>query len=182
MLMIFTAAFETENDIESFENIYQSNKGIMYAHAYSILRDVPSAEDAVQDAFLALADHFEKTYQMDCNQIRGYLIIITRNASYRIYNKRKREISSDEPFETEFEEVPDFTADCENQETRKLVYNCIKELDSKYGDVIMLKYYCDMKEKDIASSLGLSLENVKVRLNRARNILKKKLKEVGYND
>ena len=58
----------------------------------------------------------------------------------------------------------------------------IKKLDPKYGDLIMLKYYCNMKEKDIASSLGLSLENVKVRLYRARSLLKKMLKEGGYCD
>ena len=58
----------------------------------------------------------------------------------------------------------------------------IKTLEPKYGDIIMLKYYCGMKDKEIAASLDISLENVKVRSYRARLLLKKMLKEGGYCD
>ena len=75
MLTIFLSALETEDERLSFEEIYNDNKNILYNCAYSILRDEPSAEDAVQDAFVSLARNFEKTKQMERNQIRGYMII-----------------------------------------------------------------------------------------------------------
>ncbi len=172
---------DTAQERESFEQIYTDNRDIMFAHAYSILKDVPSAEDAVSDSFVSLARNFSKTNEMNCNQIRSYLIIIARNAAYKIYNKRKREISTEDVyFDTESPE--NFTLHTEKKELYARLYDMIKELDPKYGDIIMLYYYCDMREKDIAVSLGISVENVKIRLYRARAALKKKLKEGGYCD
>ena len=181
MLMLCLAAIDSEEDRKSFEEIYHAHKNTLYAHAFSILKDVPSAEDAVQDCFVALARNFSKTYQMDCNQIRSYLIIITRNAAYKIYNKRKKEISTEDIY-MDREDTSDMTLDTENRELRKKLFDMIGQLDSKYGDVIMLKYYCDMHDKDIAQALDISVENVKVRLYRAKSMLKNKLREDGYCD
>ncbi len=182
-MLAFCMMLDTPEDRQSFEEIYNNNKDIMFAHAYSILKDTASAEDAVSDSFVSLARNFSKTYEMDEKRIRSYLVIIARNASYKIYNKRKREISSDEIFSDDNAPADkDFTLNTENNELYQKLFEMIKKLDPKYGDLIMLKYYCNMKEKDIASSLGLSLENVKVRLYRARSLLKKMLKEGGYCD
>lgn len=181
LLTICFAALDTEDERISFEEIYNDNKNILYNCAYSILRDVPSAEDAVQDAFVSLARNFEKTKQMDRNQIRGYMIIIVRNAAFKIYNKRKREIATEDIYMDE-EDTSDMTVDVENKELAGILFQMIKKLDPKYGDVIMLKYYHSMHDKEIADSLGLTTENVKVRLHRGRNTLKKMLKEEGNND
>lgn len=181
MLMIFLAAIDSDDDRLTFENIYTDNKNILYNCAYAILKDIPSAEDAVQESFLSLARNFDKTRQMNCNQIRSYLIITVRNASFKIYNKRKREISTEDIY-MDTEDHSDMTLDTENAELRRELFEMIKELDKKYGDVIMLKYYCDMKDKDIASTLEISVENVKIRLHRAKTMLKAKLKEGGYCD
>ena len=80
------------------------------------------------------------------------------------------------------EDTSDMTLDTENRELRKKLFDMIGQLDSKYGDVIMLKYYCDMHDKDIAQALDISVENVKVRLYRAKSMLKNKLREGGYCD
>lgn len=181
MLTIFLSALETEDERLSFEEIYNDNKNILYNCAYSILRDEPSAEDAVQDAFVSLARNFEKTKQMERNQIRGYMIIIVRNAAFKLYNKRKREVAAEDIYADEAD-TSDMTLDVENKELAQTLFEMIKKLDSKYGDVIMLKYYHDMHDKDIADSLGLTVENVKVRLHRGRNALKKMLKEGGHCD
>ena len=179
MLMISLCALNNNSDQDSFEQIYENNKDLLFRYAYSILKDISSAEDAVQDAFLALAKNFEKTYEMNCNQIRSYMIIIVRNMSFKIYNKHRREVSTEDIY-LDDEDTFDMQSDAENRELQKKLVTLIKELDPKYGDIIMLKYYCNMKEKDIALSLDISLENVKVRLHRAKKLLKEKLKEEGY--
>lgn len=181
MLMLCLAMIDGSGAQDSFEKIYNDNKDLMYQYAYSILKDVSSSEDAVQDAFISLAKNFEKTKQMDCNQIRSYLIIIVRHAAFKIYNKRKREISTEDIY-TDGDDGSDLAADAESRELRKALFGLVRALDPKYGDVIMLKYFCDMKDKEIAGTLDISLENVKVRLHRAKTMLKKQLKEAGYCD
>ena len=182
-MIAFSMMLDTPEAAESFEEIYNANKDIMYAHAYSILKDVPSAEDAVSDSFISLARNFSRTREMDSTHLRSYLVIIARNAAYKIYNKRKREVSTEDVFNDDNAPADkDFTLNTEKKELHKKLFDMIKTLEPKYGDIIMLKYYYGMKDKEIAASLDISLENVKVRSYRARLLLKKMLKEGGYCD
>ena len=181
MLMPFVLALETEEDVKSFEELYEANKLTLYKYAYSILRNSSSAEDAVQDAFLSLARNFDKLDTSDNSRIRSYLIITVRNYSFKQYNKRKREMAAEDVW-LDGEDDQNIALDTENKQLRKALFEKIKMLDKKYGDIIMLRYYCDMKEKDIADTLGISTENVKVRMHRAKSMLKKMLREEGYHD
>ena len=53
----------------------------------------------------------------------------------------------------------------------------INELPEIYKEVIELVYIDGKKQKDAAKHLGISLENVKARIRRAKDMLKKKFKE-----
>lgn len=180
MLCISLAALVSEDDVQSFETIYEENKDMLYRYAYSILKDNAGAEDAVQDAFVALADNFEKTYTMDQSKIRSYMVVIVRNAAFRIYNRRKKETPAEEFYTADEPSGEEIHIGIESEELRRILFDKIRSLDPKYGDLIMLRYYHKMPEKDIANSLGISVENVKVRLFRARNMLKDMLREGGY--
>lgn len=177
MLILYLSMLDSDEDKLSFEQIYNDNKNILYNYAYRILKESSSAEDAVHDAFLSFARNFEKLQKMNCNQTRSYLIISVRNASFKIYNKHKREISTEDVYSDGF--VSDIAYDTENKEIHQLLFEMIQSLDSKYGDVIMLKYYCNLKNTEIADALSISSENVKIRLYRAKALLKSGLKEAG---
>jgi len=53
----------------------------------------------------------------------------------------------------------------------------LSHLPETLRDVTVLFYIEDMSTKDIARTLSLSVSTVKVRLNRARNLLEKIYKE-----
>lgn len=177
LIMLYLSMFDTIEQKQCFERIYNDNKDIMYNYAYKILKDSSSAEDAVHDSFLSFARNFEKSSEMNRDQIRGYLIITVRNAAFKIYNKHRREVSTEDIYiNSTTSDIADHT---ENREFSRILFDMIKGLDGKYGDVIMLKYYCGLRDREIADTLGISRENVKIRLYRARNMLKNKLKEAG---
>ncbi len=179
LLILYMSMIDNPEEKQIFETIYNNNKDIMYHYAYQILKDNSSAEDAVHDSFLSFARHFEKAANMNSQQIRSYLMITVRNAAFKIYNKHKKEVSTEE-IDTNDDFTPDLAVNSEDRDLQHKLFLMIKELDSKYGDVIILKYYCDMRDKDIAAALGITRDNVKIRLHRAKNILKQKLKEGGY--
>lgn len=112
----------------------------------------------------------------DCIQIRNYLIIIVRNAALRIYNKRKKEICVEEVYTVE-PSLDNLEIDVEKRDVQERVFQMLKGLDEKYADVLILKYFYDMKNKEIAKEIGISLENVKIRLARGKNLLKEKILE-----
>ncbi len=62
----------------------------------------------------------------------------------------------------------------ERQETATLMLEAIRKLSHQEQQVTIMRYYLDMREKDIAFALGVSTGTVKKQLFRARSKL--------YND
>ena len=178
-MIAFMAMIDSIDDQQAFELIYTKNCDLLYRCAYRVLQDEAASEDAVHDAFLSLAKNYDRYKHMNSSEMRSFMIITVRNAAFRIYNKRKREFAAEEVRAEEM--LPDISVETENKDVKRIIFDMVKQLDSKYSDVIMLKYFCELSISDIAESLGLSEENVKVRLYRARAALKKKLEEVGIN-
>lgn len=180
MLVFYMAMIDNEADRQRFEWIYQTNKDFMYHYAYQILQDTASAEDAVHDALLSFATYYDRYRHLDEVQTRNFLIVTVRNAAFKLYNRRKRETPVEDVEQDEV--VPDISRTIEQQDVKRLLFELLKQMDSKYGDVLMLKYYYDMSVNEIAEQMGLTPQNVKVRLHRGRAILKSKLEGVGIDE
>lgn len=180
MLAFYLQMIDTDEGKNKFEMAYMKYKDLLYYIAHTILKDSQLAEDAVQDAFFTLARNMEKIHDQSYNQIRNYLIIIVRNAAYRVYNKNKQEYpivhidSISDPFDLE--------SAAEHKELLAQLFQALKMLDSKYADVLILRYYYSFKEKDIARILKITPENVKVRIHRGKKILKESLEKENDDD
>lgn len=173
MLSLYLAALNSEEK-SRFEELYYQHRQTMYNVAYGILKDVQYSEDAVHEAFLSLSRNMQKTTSMNCNQIRSYLIIIVRNAALRILNKLQKEICA----ETLCDNTPDLQnveIDVENRSRQQHLIGLLRTLDPKYADVLILRYFFCMKNKEIADVLGISENNVKIRLHRGKIQLKEKI-------
>lgn len=181
MLGIYLAMLDNPEEESKFEELYNQFKPTLITIAHQILDDMDLAEDAVHDAFLSLARNMNKISNRKCIQIRNYLIIIVRNASYRIYNKRKNEICLEE-MEDNIPDLQNIEIDTEDKVAQQKLMTLIKTLDEKYADVLILKYFYDLPDKEIARSLGISLENAKIRLYRGKAMVKNKLSEVKSYD
>lgn len=57
-------------------------------------------------------------------------------------------------------------------ETKELLEK-LSEIKGEYGDILTLKYYQELSDKEIADLLCISHENVRTRLSRAKRALKK---------
>ncbi|MDZ4132379.1 MAG: sigma-70 family RNA polymerase sigma factor, partial [Dethiobacteria bacterium] len=141
--------------------------------------DPALAEDAIHSTFLKLAGKTAKIDDVFSKKTRGFLIIIARNAAIDLYRKRKNEIKNIDlnRHELAFKEANNrLPRDIiiTNEEIEK-VQGLINSLDSKYGDVLLLKYYNNLPNHIIAELLDISAENVAVRLCRAKNMLAEKL-------
>ena len=181
MLGAYFTLIDTAEEKSQFEELYDRHKELLMTIAYRILKDEALSEDAVHDAFLALAKNMGKLSGRSSVQIRNYLIIIVKNNSFNIYNKRKREEYIEEPEELA-PELQSVEIDIESRAAQQKLAELIKSLDPKYADVLILKYFYGLSVNETAALLGISADNVKTRLYRGKNMLKKKLAEVYRYD
>lgn len=159
------------------EQLYALHKNVMLYTAERILRDYQLAEDAVQKAFMKVLDNLHKIGEPDCNKTRAFLVIITRNVAITMYNRQKKQAVPIEEIEqldcgegaTPFDLVA-------SKESVEEIAQCIGQLDKKYADVLMLKFYYEYCDSEIADLVQTSPENVRVRLHRGKRKLTALLK------
>ena len=136
------------------------------------LRDASLAQDAVQDTFLKAFRQFHR-FRGDADALTWLTAIAInvcrdyrRTAWFRHVDRRMEDL----PEQAASFPFPDNTVITE-----------VTKLPDKYREVILLRYYQDMKQKYIAAALGISDRAVRQRLNKANTMLREQLKE-WYED
>lgn len=176
MLSICLSMINSEEDKLSFEELYYTYKQSMYAAAYSVLQNKEDAEDAVQKAFIAIANNFKKIKSLSSQELKPCIVIIVRNHSINIYNSNKRR--AERTVEYDDNTAPVDVNFLENYEYEELLA-VISELPSIYRDIVFMHYVRGFTPKEIGKMLDIKVEAVWKRIERARKLLRKALDERG---
>ena len=179
MLAMYLAILEDPKDKDLFEEIYLKYKGAMGQMAFSILHNKFDTEDAVNNAFLCIANNFAKIKTLSCQDLKSYLIIIIRNASFKIYNSNKKRSEYNESIEDK--DIPIDVDFFSNMEYKSLI-GIMNELPVIYRDILFLYYRDELSTKEIAKLLGISENAVYKRIERSKKILADTLEKGGYHE
>ncbi len=178
-MLVFMALIDNSDEREKFVAVYEKYKTKMFAVAYNVLKDEYSAEDAVHEAFIAVARNISKLKDIDSSETAAYLCRAAKSRALNIYEAKRRESERqshiDEDFDIPFEE-DGFNAIISESEISDIA-KCINKLPEKYRTVIVLRYLDEMKPSRIATLLNLNVETVKKRLLRGKALLKEFLEE-----
>lgn len=169
-------------DEASYERLVREHGGAMLAVARRTLRDEDEARDAVQDALLA-AFRSIRFFREDA-RLSTWLHRITVNACLmKLRSARRRPTASIDDLLPNFDETGhrvepdsegsfDFAAAVDSPKIRARVRACIAMLPESYRVVLVCRDIEDLDTTETAQRLGISVENVKTRLHRARQALR----------
>lgn len=174
MLIFYLSMLNTDKDKNKFEELYIKHRNDMYNIAFSILHNCEDAEDAVHDAFVSIANNFEKINKISCQEIKYYFVTIVRNVSINLYNSNKRRNKY-------CEELEDFKTSVDPNIFERFDYQQliekILELPPIYRDIIYLYYHEELTAKEISKILKITPETVWKRAERAKKLLKEILEK-----
>ncbi len=157
---------------QSVQELFEKYQNNLYAVAFNVCKNAEDAEDVVQDTFI---QYYSFKKQFDNEQhIRAWLIRVAINKAKNMNRTfwRKNKMSLEDYMETLTFETPESSE----------LFEAAMSLPEKYRIVVHLFYYEDYSIHEIAGILKLSESNVKVRLSRARSLLREKLQEEWEND
>ena len=160
-------------DPEAFEMLIKQHGRMLYAQAYSILRQPEEAEDVVQESLI-------KAYQSrwrvrDPEKFPQWLVTITRNRALDLLKKRRTVPLS----ETEYEapdnpnQKPDRQA--EGGEMRDKIHKVLALLPESHRTAITLRYLEGMDCRSIEKIMNLSNGALRGILGRALQTLRTSL-------
>jgi len=171
-------------DGDAFEALYDRRQGGVYRFALRMSGSAEIAEDVAQDVFIAL---MRDGHQFDPSRgnVAGYLFGIARHRTLRRLRRERSFISMSEDGEagTETFDEPltadaDPLADLTRNETIDLVRQAVLALPAHYREVVALCSLGEMSYEQAASVIGCPVGTVRSRLNRAREMLVRKLSAV----
>jgi RNA polymerase sigma-70 factor, ECF subfamily len=141
-----------------------------------IVRDPSLAEEIVQSAFL---NAFEHIHQFDTGRSFGpWFLRSVINASIKTARRGSRLVSLDSGIDPDFlsslkDHGPGPEALVESAETSQALREALAELSPEQRAAIVMRYYLNMNEEEMADQLGRPAGTIKWRLHKARENLRK---------
>jgi len=161
---------------EAFTKLVETYQTPVFNLCYRMLSEPDLAEDAAQETFLRAFQHLHRYDQK--RPFATWLLSIA--AHYCIDKLRRRKFSmfsmdqEDEEgntFEIADPDSPNPEAESIKGQTRTRIQSMLKDLDATDRAAIIMRYWYDYSEIEIAESLRLTVSAVKSRLHRARKEL-----------
>ena len=148
------------------------------------VRSPSDVADLSQETFLRAYAHLE-TFNPSLGKFSTWIYQIARNVVRTHLGKSQRRVATQElPEEQTLENtLPDLSRDADpaggilREEAERELREALAELPERTRTVLTLRYYNNMEYHTIASTLGLSLGNVKTLIHRGKIALAKKMRE-----
>jgi len=165
-----------QGDQQAFAQLVSRYQRQVYNLAYRMLGNAEDAEDAAQEAFLR-AYVALSTFQLG-RKFSSWLLAIASNLCVDLLRRRRYAWMSLEDISFRLASPAEEPArDVLRQEQAGQIQHLLSRLPEKYRLVLILRYWYDLSYEEIATTTGLTLNTVKTRLHRARNMLARALEE-----
>ena len=154
-----------EGDHDAFDELAFGIVDRLYAIAYRILRNGPNAEDATQQALVAIWRKLPSLRDPDRFDAWSYRLLV--NASYAEYRRRRREAPPGSLTDGTTDDDPYLSVHDRDQLERGF-----ERLSAEQRAVLVLQHYVDLSHDEIAEVLGIPVGTVRSRLHGARGAMR----------
>jgi len=170
--------------LDDFKNLFLEYYDMLCNFAYTYVRSKEVAEDIVQDVFFSL---WSNKVNLDFTNPGPLLYKYTKNKSIDYLRRiQQRSISIDN--DSVFPELDYYVKtllinqedDYHYKHLKTEIYRCIQELPVQNRKVFMLSRFSNLKNKEIAEKLGISIKTVEKHITSALVKIRLHLSEGGF--
>ncbi len=158
--------------------LYQASAPGMVRLAYVMIGDLSAAEDIVQDAFCGL---FRRWMHLDNpDKALSYLRSSVLNACRSALRRKRPELSGEAPA-SDLDQLPAQWSGEEaaiTEERRRTVMAALRRLPARQREVLVLRFYLDLSEAQIAAQMGTGQSTVRSSAHRALAALSRTLNDL----
>jgi len=175
--LIFLLAFAEPDTQAKFEYLYSKYKNLMFHKAWEIVHDYMLAEDCVSEAYIRIYRNMYKLEDADSPKTIAFMVTVARNVAISMIQKRKTET----PDELDEARPDDFNLESTvlSEMNAQRIYAMMGSLDEQSRNIFMMKFAYDMPHREIAEQLGITENNVNVKLHRAKKKIAAMLRKEG---
>ncbi|EJO5347389.1 sigma-70 family RNA polymerase sigma factor [Clostridium botulinum] len=153
--------------IHLFDELIKKYYGKVYYYCYRHLNNKEAAQDLTQEVFMKVIKTIGgyKHY----GKFENYLYVVAGNACKDFYKKEARYVLKEIEQGSSEEEISKL-------ENKVMVEQMLSKLSDKQREIIILRFYQDLKIKDIAKIMNWGISITKYRLKKAIKIISENMK------
>ena len=162
----------------TLQSLFDSEETPLLRYAFSLVGRREVAEEIVQEVFLQLHARWGEV-----ETPRAWLYRSVRNRAYNYLRDNRREVlNEDDSLQHSAAEEDPPEASLDHLEAVGALRESIAELDETDRQLLNLKYFKNLKYRDISAETGLNIGNVGYRLHHILKQLADKLRRLGFDE
>lgn len=183
MISVALAILKSDAERNEMSSVYEKNKSLFLSIAYKRLQNKESAEDAVQEAFLEIADKPNIFFSLAKKKRVWYMSSVVNKVAIDMFNKsinlQTEELSEDIAYRNDENLIENSFFD---KVSREEILAFIETLPEAQRTVLILTYSSGLSANEISRTLNISINSAYNRLYLARKAIKTFIKERGKNN
>lgn len=170
-----------QKDATAFEQLFKTHFKRLHAYAFTILRDEVEAEEMVQQVFFKLwernvrMDSFGETLSLT-GSVSAYLYRAVHNESLNYIKHQK--VRSNHQLHVAYSMKNEAEHPAKKViagELEKKIHSALNELPEQCRTIFQMSRFDDLKYREIADKLGISVKTVENQMGKALKLLRQKL-------
>lgn len=162
-------------DKNILEKLYAMYSREIYLYLFSFCHSHTLAEDLMQETFLKAILSLPDEH----TNMRAWLYMVARNLFYNHRKKHGQEVSYDQAIDLSGGD--DLMNRILKDERTQHLYRALAQLEERKREVLLLQYFSGLSQKQIASVLHISPENVRILAYRGKKEIKQWMEGNGYD-
>ena len=168
--------FIHDGDEASFAAIVERHATLVMSVCRRVVGQSPDVDDAFQATFFALSQRPTSIYE--CLSLTGWLYSVAWRASVRLVRQRKRTMTQPLPEHVPASDPDPLDVIAQASDLASLDEE-LNQLPQKYRDVLVMSYFAQQTNQEIADQLNESKGAVDGRIRDARRMLRVRLARRG---
>ena len=156
-----------------FEQVFKDNFKDLHGYACSILKDSDDAEEIVQNVFYKLWEKREKIPTLQSVVAYLYRSVHNESLNFIKHSKVKADYQSHTLHAAKNDSRSSDTTNAKELENR--IHDAINSLPEQCRTIFQLSRFEDLKYREIADKLGLSIKTVENQMGKALKVMRIKL-------
>jgi len=173
-------ALARSGDRGAMHELYERHRSRIFSLAYRYVKNIPDAEDILQDTFIKAFQSLKKCQLDENSYFSTWLYRIAVNCAMDHFRRQRRQ-EGDDGWQRDLLAADQDTAalspevEFQRQETRARVGQVLNSLSPRKRMIVVLRHYQQLKIHEIADVLGCSQGSVKKQLFVALSQLKNEM-------